>query len=171
MGGATLAAIAELRGAHVVDPLVRRLAVHALVEFNGVDVCRALAIDEVVARLKITAATYVAEVKRLMFNLASNPDLHAVAPSHLPFLSDEVMARGTIVETVQCQEQSRHDRFVEMLEERRNAAAPAEVDSVIHCRRCSSADLNFVQVQTRSADEPMTSVFSCNKCGSKWRMG
>jgi DNA-directed RNA polymerase subunit M/transcription elongation factor TFIIS len=166
-----LAVFAELQKLSVVHPLARRRAVLAFMDFNTMPFDRALALDAAIARTKPTVATYIAEVKRLMFNLASNLDLHAVVPTHLPFLSNEVMARGTIVEVVQRQEQHRHDAFVEMLKERRDAAAPDEAESVIHCRKCSSADLSFVQVQTRAADEPMSCMFSCNKCGYKWRMG
>ena len=67
------------------------------------------------------------------------------------------------------QERQRHEGFVAMLKEKSSAAVD-QGESVIHCRRCGSADLHFVQLQTRSADEPMTSLFCCNQCSLKWRM-
>ena len=85
-------------------------------------------------------------------------------------MSDEQMAKGTIVERVQQQEKERHDAYLNMLKERENASSHTQAESVIHCRRCSSGNLNFVQVQTRSADEPMTCFLTCNDCGHRWRM-
>ena len=29
----------------------------------------------------------------------------------------------------------------------------------------------FPQVQTRSADEPMTTFVLCNECGNRWKVG
>lgn len=41
----------------------------------------------------------------------------------------------------------------------------------INCKNdeCESREAAVVQVQIRSADEPMTSFFTCTKCGQKWR--
>jgi DNA-directed RNA polymerase subunit M/transcription elongation factor TFIIS len=38
----------------------------------------------------------------------------------------------------------------------------------ITCQKCKSADVDVDQVQTRSADEPMTLYALCCACGSKW---
>ena len=37
------------------------------------------------------------------------------------------------------------------------------------CRRCKSSQCTFYQLQTRSADEPMTTFVSCINCGNKWK--
>lgn len=37
------------------------------------------------------------------------------------------------------------------------------------CRKCRSGDTEYVQMQTRSADEPMTNFHWCNGCGNRWR--
>lgn len=41
----------------------------------------------------------------------------------------------------------------------------------INCKndKCDSREAAVVQVQIRSADEPMTSFFTCTRCGQKWR--
>jgi transcription elongation factor S-II len=37
------------------------------------------------------------------------------------------------------------------------------------CRKCRSKKCTFTQVQTRSADEPMTTFVSCITCGNHWK--
>ena len=139
--------------------------------FNALDVGHALVIDRSLVAAHPTPPLYVLGCKRLMFNLASNPALHdAVPPEELTFVSDEVMAQGTIVERVQRQEKERHEAYINMLKEKEDAVERTQAESVIHCRKCASANLNFVQVQTRSADEPMTCFLTCNACGHRWRM-
>lgn len=37
------------------------------------------------------------------------------------------------------------------------------------CRKCSSRSCSYYEVQTRSADEPMTQFISCLECGNRWK--
>jgi DNA-directed RNA polymerase subunit M/transcription elongation factor TFIIS len=37
------------------------------------------------------------------------------------------------------------------------------------CPKCKARKTIYVQVQTRSADEPMTTFITCLKCGNKWK--
>lgn len=37
------------------------------------------------------------------------------------------------------------------------------------CRKCKSKKCNYYQMQTRSADEPMTTFVSCLECGHRWK--
>jgi transcription elongation factor S-II len=37
------------------------------------------------------------------------------------------------------------------------------------CRKCRSTKCSYYQMQTRSADEPMTLYISCLDCGTRWR--
>jgi DNA-directed RNA polymerase subunit M/transcription elongation factor TFIIS len=37
------------------------------------------------------------------------------------------------------------------------------------CRKCKSKKITYYQMQTRSADEPMTTYFTCMGCGLKWK--
>ncbi|KVH97302.1 DNA-directed RNA polymerase III subunit RPC10-like isoform X1 [Cynara cardunculus var. scolymus] len=38
-----------------------------------------------------------------------------------------------------------------------------------HCPNCGHNKAAYIQFQTRSADEPMTINFTCEKCGHCWR--
>jgi len=37
------------------------------------------------------------------------------------------------------------------------------------CRKCKSKKCTYVQAQTRSSDEPMTTFVSCIDCGCRWK--
>ncbi len=39
------------------------------------------------------------------------------------------------------------------------------------CRRCNKRECTYYEMQTRSADEPMTIFITCLNCGKEWRQG
>ncbi|KAK2157186.1 hypothetical protein LSH36_196g05029 [Paralvinella palmiformis] len=41
--------------------------------------------------------------------------------------------------------------------------------TLFKCGRCGKRDCTYNQVQTRSADEPMTTFVVCNLCGNRWK--
>ena len=42
-------------------------------------------------------------------------------------------------------------------------------DGVFTCGKCKSQKTSYYQMQTRSADEPMTTFVSCKNCGARWK--
>ncbi len=43
------------------------------------------------------------------------------------------------------------------------------ITSEFTCYKCKSNNCSYYQMQTRSADEPMTTFVSCNECGNRWK--
>lgn len=157
--------------AMLVQPSKRVLAIQALTNFSGVSVSKALDIDRRLnERLSASPAAYTNEIRRLTFNLASNSSLLDVPAERLLTLTDAQMAEGTVVERIQIQERERHDTHLAMLRERQAATNPSAQESLLNCRKCKSADLQFIQKQLRAADEPMTCFFTCNSCKHRWRI-
>ena len=37
------------------------------------------------------------------------------------------------------------------------------------CSKCKSKECSYYQLQTRSADEPMTTFVTCISCGARWK--
>ena len=37
------------------------------------------------------------------------------------------------------------------------------------CYKCKSKECSYYQLQTRSADEPMTTFVTCINCGTRWK--
>lgn len=52
-----------------------------------------------------------------------------------------------------------------------NIYAPKLVASTdgFTCRKCKSKECSYYQLQTRSADEPMTTFVTCITCGNRWK--
>ena len=42
-------------------------------------------------------------------------------------------------------------------------------EGAFKCGRCKSKKVDYYQMQTRSADEPMTTYFTCKGCGARWK--
>ena len=42
------------------------------------------------------------------------------------------------------------------------------IEGAFKCRKCGSEKTTYYQLQTRSADEPMTTYVQC-ECGCRWR--
>lgn len=41
--------------------------------------------------------------------------------------------------------------------------------SEFKCRKCNERECSYYQLQTRSADEPMTTFVTCLNCGNNWK--
>lgn len=50
------------------------------------------------------------------------------------------------------------------------ATISVEHDTLFQCSRCKSKRCVSMQLQTRSADEPMTTYVNCTACGKKWKV-
>jgi transcription elongation factor S-II len=42
-------------------------------------------------------------------------------------------------------------------------------NELFKCSKCKSTQIEYTQLQTRSADEPMTTFFHCQNCGKRWK--
>tara|TARA_B100000900_G_C20378845_1_gene633658 strand:- start:115 stop:648 length:534 start_codon:yes stop_codon:yes gene_type:complete len=46
---------------------------------------------------------------------------------------------------------------------------PEAMTNLFKCRKCGSRETSYYEVQTRSADEPMTQFITCLKCNNRWK--
>ena len=53
-------------------------------------------------------------------------------------------------------------------EKKYNTEVEASTDN-FKCRKCKSNKCTYYQLQTRSADEPMTTFVQCINCGNRWK--
>lgn len=69
----------------------------------------------------------------------------------------------------------RPDKWKELIEEKAKkdknkfeTNVEASTDTFT-CRKCKSNKCTYYQMQTRSADEPMTTFVTCIECGQRWK--
>ena len=51
----------------------------------------------------------------------------------------------------------------------RAKAAEEDYEGLFKCGKCKLTKTTYYQMQTRSADEPMTTYVTCKNCGHKWK--
>lgn len=66
------------------------------------------------------------------------------------------------------------ERYDEIIQEYNNnlpkyTEEVEQPDGMHFCGRCKSYKTTYYQLQTRSADEPMTTFVSCTKCNNRWK--
>lgn len=97
-----------------------------------------------------------------------NPQLRAAVLSRS--ISSEMFCYMTAAEMAS-EERKREDREIEernLLDSRVAADNQAETDQ-FKCGKCHQRRTKYYQMQTRSADEPMTTYVTCINCGNRWK--
>jgi transcription elongation factor S-II len=60
-------------------------------------------------------------------------------------------------------------RTKELEREKASMVHDEDYTGIFVCRKCKSRKTTYYQLQTRSADEPMTTYVTCIGCGNKWK--
>jgi len=115
---------------------------------------------------------YKQKFRSLCFNLKDekNPDLRQdvlygnITPKQLLQMSPEDMASKEMAK--QRQEIARK-KMEEIKPDRDSKAASTDQ---FRCGKCHKRETTYYQMQTRSADEPMTTFVTCTNCGNRWKM-
>uniref|UniRef100_A0A8D0BC80 Transcription elongation factor A3 n=1 Tax=Salvator merianae TaxID=96440 RepID=A0A8D0BC80_SALMN len=58
----------------------------------------------------------------------------------------------------------------EAIREHQMAKTGGTTTDLFQCGKCKKKNCTYNQVQTRSADEPMTTFVLCNECGNRWKV-
>lgn len=109
---------------------------------------------------------YVARMRSLWANLERAPDLvravaqQEVSPQQLAFMTHQEWCPERWKELLQAKSERDMHKFEQTME--------AMTDRFT-CRKCRSKQCSYFQLQTRSADEPMTIFVSCLNCGTRWK--
>lgn len=109
---------------------------------------------------------YSDRLRSIFLNLKKNGDLlrklqdKEIKAHRLAFMTHQEMNPESWKDLIELKEIRDKNKYNPVLE--------ASTDEFT-CRRCKSNQCTYYQMQTRSADEPMTTFVSCINCGSKWK--
>ncbi|XP_072745247.1 transcription elongation factor S-II isoform X2 [Anoplolepis gracilipes] len=126
--------------------------------------------EAIYAEFKNTDNRYKNRVRSRVANLrdAKNPNLRmnflagAITPVRLAAMTAEEMASDEI-------KQLREQFKKEAINDAQLATVQGTKTDLLKCGKCKKRNCTYNQVQTRSADEPMTTFVLCNECGNRWK--
>jgi len=137
------------------------------------DKCEELATmieDEINQLHKNNQMKYKNQVRSRVFNLRDkkNPMLRGnfllglITPARLAAMTSEEMASDEI--------KKQRQKFVkDGIDGSRLAQVEGTKTDLLKCGKCGKRNCTYNQIQTRSADEPMTTFVLCNECGNRWK--
>jgi len=108
---------------------------------------------------------YINKLRTIFINLKNDAILSLITEKKikahkLAFMSHQEMLPdkwNSIIEDLKIKNQNKYIPKIE-----------ASTDNFT-CRKCKSKECSYYQLQTRSADEPMTTFVTCIKCGNRWK--
>ncbi|TMS11103.1 Transcription elongation factor A protein 3 [Larimichthys crocea] len=120
--------------------------------------------------IKATDMKYKNRVRSRISNLKDpkNPGLRRnvlagnIELSRIASMSAEEMASDEL-------KQLRNVLTQEAIREHQMAKTGGTTTDLLQCGKCKKKNCTYNQVQTRSADEPMTTFVLCNECGNRWK--
>uniref|UniRef100_A0A7N9AUP8 Transcription elongation factor n=1 Tax=Mastacembelus armatus TaxID=205130 RepID=A0A7N9AUP8_9TELE len=98
-----------------------------------------------------------------------NPNLRrtvlcgSVTPERMAKMTAEEMASDELKEM-------RKNLTKEAVRDHQMATTGGTQTDLFTCGKCKGKSCTYTQVQTRSADEPMTTFVFCNQCGNRWKV-
>eukprot|EP00124_Ichthyophonus_hoferi_P005047 Ihof_evm3s651 gene=Ihof_evmTU3s651 len=85
-----------------------------------------------------------------------------VSPSRLAIMTNVEMANKDVLKAIQ-------EAHRDNLHDAQMGGGTTTQTDMFKCGKCKKNNCSYYQMQTRSADEPMTTFVSCNVCGNKWK--
>ncbi|KAM9309006.1 transcription elongation factor A protein 3 isoform 2-T2 [Pholidichthys leucotaenia] len=126
--------------------------------------------DHIYQEIKATDMKYKNRVRSRISNLKDpkNPGLRrnvlagSIELGRIATMSAEEMASDEL-------KQLRNVLTQEAIREHQMAKTGGTTTDLLQCSKCKKKNCTYNQVQTRSADEPMTTFVLCNECGNRWK--
>ncbi|XP_077586452.1 transcription elongation factor A protein 2-like isoform X2 [Stigmatopora nigra] len=139
----------------------------------GVD-CSLLAAqieEQIFEDFKSTDIKYKARLRSRISNLKDqkNPDLRRnvlsgnISTQRIASMTSEEMASEEL-------KKIRETLTQESIREHQLSKVSGSKTDMFVCKKCRGKNCTYTQVQTRSADEPMTTYVVCNDCGKRWKV-
>lgn len=105
---------------------------------------------------------YTDRTRTIFCNLKNNDNLKAI-------MNGEIKAHHFANMTHQEMNMSKWQDMIERKKQRdKSKIEERMIEGAFKCKKCGSEKTSYYQMQTRSADEPMTTFVQC-ECGNRWK--
>ncbi|KAG7283474.1 hypothetical protein CRUP_035267 [Coryphaenoides rupestris] len=126
--------------------------------------------DLIFQEFRSTEMKYKSRLRSRISNLKDqkNPELRRnvlcgnISPQQIAIMSAEEMASKELKKV-------RESLTKESIREHQLSKVGGTETDMFICSKCRGKNCSYTQVQTRSADEPMTTFVLCNGCGNRWK--
>lgn len=108
---------------------------------------------------------YINKFKTIYINLKNESLLNKI-------IQKEILAKDLAFMTHQNLMPEKWEELIKNKKEKDENRYTAKLDGntdMFVCRKCQSNKCSYYQLQTRSADEPMTTFVTCVNCGNRWK--
>lgn len=129
----------------------------------------ALIEDEVFKLAKGVNNEYRTKIRSLTFNLKTEKSDKLRRDVLGGVIVPAVLARLSPQELASPEAQAERARIAAYHLEAATLTAPQATTDMFQCSKCKSRACTYYQLQTRSADEPMTTFVSCTVCKNRWK--
>tara|TARA_B100001287_G_scaffold267452_1_gene262600 strand:+ start:474 stop:986 length:513 start_codon:yes stop_codon:yes gene_type:complete len=109
---------------------------------------------------------YIDRLRMIIINLKNNPELRnrvakkAIQAHKIAFMTHQEMKPQKWKQLIDAKKIRDNNLY--------SPKVVANTDNFV-CRKCKSRKCSYYQLQTRSADEPMTTFVTCIDCGNRWK--
>ncbi|XP_075883027.1 transcription elongation factor A protein 2 [Nelusetta ayraudi] len=126
--------------------------------------------EEIFREFQSTDIKYKTRLRSRISNLKDqkNPELRRnvlcgnITPQRIARMTAEEMASAEL-------KQMREALTKESIRQHQLSKVGGTETDMFTCNKCQGKSCTYTQVQTRSADEPMTTFVLCNTCGNRWK--
>lgn len=126
--------------------------------------------DCIFQEFKNTEIKYKNRVRSRIANLKDSKNPRLREDVLLGYISPERMAVMTAEEMASKEMKELRAKLTkEAIDDHQLATQSGTQSDLFKCSKCNKRDTTYNQVQTRSADEPMTTFVLCNACGNRWK--
>jgi transcription elongation factor S-II len=107
---------------------------------------------------------YIDHLKSILFNLSdyliTELNNGSILPHQIAFMTAQELKPDkweTLIQAKMTRDKNKYEINLEA------------ATNTFKCRKCKSTKCTYYQMQTRSADEPMTTFVTCLDCGQRWK--
>jgi len=119
---------------------------------------------------KQTSSKYKNQIRSRVFNLKDKKNPGLRLNLLMGVLTPERLAKMTSEEMASDEVKKERESFVKAgIDAAQLAKVEGTKTDMLKCGKCKKNNCTYNQIQTRSADEPMTTFVLCNECGNRWK--